>query len=397
MRIRQSLLYGALAVAVGVPSYVAGGPSQPDGGDVRVDPPTGAYACRQDVAAPDPDVPKVHAAAVTQAPTGDLLTVYYGGASEGAADQALYLSRLEPGKKTWSKPEVVFDEAGKADGNPVLWSDGERVYLFFVVIEGHGWEQASIRLITSGDGGRTWSEPATIRSEWGWMVGTSPIRMSNGEVLLPIYDEEKSTSGFYVFSQDMSTWKAYPEDTGAWIRTPNGSIQPTVAEVEPGRLVAYLRTGDRAVYKSESTDFGRTWSAPVAEPIGNPNSRVAALQLADGKLVLAYNPWVEHRSPMRLSLSPDKGRTWEHSVDVEAQSGPQFTYPVLTQSSDGFIHLVYSYNRNNIRHVVFNEEFLRNSVGLLSNWPEHTITEFTKGVRRNVVRQCGYTPSKQPG
>ncbi|TYB52371.1 hypothetical protein FXF51_51550 [Nonomuraea sp. PA05] len=390
MRLRQSFLYGALAVAVGVPSYVAGWHDD----EVKVAP-TGAYACRQDVAAPDPNVPKVHAAAITQAPTGDMLTVYYGGTSEGAANQALYLSRLEAGKKTWSKPEVVFDEPGKADGNPVLWSDGKRVYLFFVVIEGHGWEQASIRLITSDDGGRTWGEPTTIRSEWGWMVGTNPIRMSNGEVLLPIYDEANSTSGFYVFSQDLSTWKAYPEDTGAWIRTPGGSIQPTVVEAEPGRLIAYMRTGDKAIYKSESTDFGRTWSAPVAEPIGNPNSRVAALKLADGKLVLAYNPWVEHRSPMRVSLSPDKGRTWENTVDVEAQSGPQFTYPVLAQSADGFIHMVYSYNRNNIRHVVFNEEFLRNSVGLLSNWPEHTITEFKNNVRRNVVRQCSYSPVKE--
>ncbi|MFC5828219.1 sialidase family protein [Nonomuraea insulae] len=356
--------------------------------------PTGAYACRQDVAAPDPNVPKVHAAAIAQAPQGDMLTVYYGGASEGAPDQALYMSRLAAGKKTWSKPEVVFDEPGKADGNPVLWSDGKRLYLFFVTIEGHGWEQAPIRLITSDDGGHTWSDPAYIRKEWGWMVGTNPIRMSNGEVLLPIYDESESRSGFYVFSQDMSTWKAYPEDTGSWIRTPNGSIQPTVAEVEPGRLVAYLRTGDQAIYRSESTDFGRTWSAPVAEPIGNPNSRVATLKLADGNLVLAYNPWVEHRSPMRLSLSPDKGHTWANTVDVEAQSGPQFTYPVLTQSADGFIHMVYSYNRNNIRHVVFNEEYLRDSVGLLSNWPEHTITEFKNGVRRNVVRQCSYAPAK---
>ncbi|GAA2864124.1 hypothetical protein GCM10020220_061750 [Nonomuraea rubra] len=82
------------------------------------------------MAAPDPDVPKVHAAAITQAPTGDLLTVYYGGTSEGAANQALYLSRLATGKQTWSKPEVVVDEPGKADGNPVLWSDGKRVYLF---------------------------------------------------------------------------------------------------------------------------------------------------------------------------------------------------------------------------------------------------------------------------
>ncbi|WP_171074377.1 sialidase family protein [Nonomuraea basaltis] len=365
-----------------------------DTGEVVVEP-TGSYACRQDVAAPDPAVRRVHSASLAQAPQGDLLTVYYGGTNEGSSDQALYLSRLAAGKRTWSKPEVVFDEPGKADGNPILWSDGKRLYLFFVTIAGHGWEQAGIRLITSDDDGHTWSAPSWIREEWGWMTGTNAIRMSNGEVLLPIYDEEAFSSGFYVFSPDMSSWKAYPEEHGSWIRTPKGSIQPTVAEVEPGRLIAYMRTGDGAIYRSESKDFARTWSAPVAEPIGNPNSRIAALKLDSGKLVLAYNPWVEHRSPMRLSLSPDKGRTWEHTADVEAQSGPQFTYPLLTQTGDGYVHMVYSYNRNNIRHVVFNEQYLRDGVGLLSNYPEHTITEFKNGVRRNVVRQCGYAPSKE--
>lgn len=389
MKFRQSLLYGALAVAVGAVPYLS-----TESGDVAVQP-TGSYACRQDVAAPDPAVRRVHSASLGQAPNGDLLTVYYGGTNEGSADQALYLSRLAAGKRTWSKPEVVFDEAGKADGNPILWSDGKRLYLFFVTIMGHGWEQAGIRLVTSDDSGRTWSAPSWIREEWGWMTGTNAIRMSNGEVLLPIYDEDAFSSGFYVFSPDMSSWKAYPEEHGSWIRTPKGSIQPTVVEVEPGRLIAYMRTGDGAIHRSESKDFARTWSAPVAEPIGNPNSRVAALKLDSGKLVLAYNPWVEHRSPMRLSLSPDKGRTWENTVDVEAQSGPQFTYPLLTQTRDGFVHMVYSYNRNNIRHVVFNERYLRDSVGLLSNYPEHTITEFKNGVRRNVVRQCSYAPAKE--
>ncbi|MFI7700375.1 exo-alpha-sialidase [Nonomuraea sp. NPDC049480] len=389
MKFRQSLLYGALAVAVGAVPYLS-----TESSDVAVQP-TGSYACRQDVAAPDPAVRRVHSASLGQAPNGDLLTVYYGGTNEGSADQALYLSRLAAGKRTWSKPEVVFDEAGKADGNPILWSDGKRLYLFFVTIMGHGWEQAGIRLVTSDDSGRTWSAPSWIREEWGWMTGTNAIRMSNGEVLLPIYDEDAFSSGFYVFSPDMSSWKAYPEEHGSWIRTPKGSIQPTVVEVEPGRLIAYMRTGDGAIHRSESKDFARTWSAPVAEPIGNPNSRVAALKLDSGKLVLAYNPWVEHRSPMRLSLSPDKGRTWENTVDVEAQSGPQFTYPLLTQTRDGFVHMVYSYNRNNIRHVVFNEQYLRDSVGLLSNYPEHTITEFKNGVRRNVVRQCSYAPAKE--
>lgn len=361
-----------------------------DDGEVRVEP-TASYACRQDVMKPDAEkYRRVHAATVAEAPGGDILTVFYGGYNEGSADQALYISRLGRGKHTWSAPEVVFDEPGKADGNPVLWSDGKRLYLFFATIFGHGWGESGLRLITSDDAGRTWSQPTWIRQEWGWMTGTQPIRMSNGELLLPIYDEEESTSGFYVFTPDLSSWQAFPEP-GKWIRSPSGSIQPTVVELAtPGHLLAYMRTGDGRIYQSESKDYARTWSAPVPHDIGNPNSRIAMTKLNTGKLVLAYNPYVQHRSPMRLSLSPDNGRTWENTVDVEAKSGPQFTYPALVQGGDGSIHLVYSNNRNTIRHVVFNEAYLKDAVGLISNYPGYTTTEFKNGIRKNVVDECSW-------
>ncbi|QDP97083.1 hypothetical protein FOE78_15145 [Microlunatus elymi] len=361
--------------------------------------PAGGYACRQYLPLPDnsylpPDITKwrVHAGTLAQAPNGDLLYAFYGGKSEGSADQNLYLSRLPKGESTWQKPQLLFDEPGKADGNPILWTDGKVVHAFFVTIFGHGWEQSSIRQISSVDNGRSWSAPTYIHQDWGLMTGTRPFRMSNGEVLLPVYDEAASTSGFMIAGPDLKTWTAYPSNHEDWLHSPNGSIQPTVVELEPGHLLAYLRTGDGSVYRTQSTDYGRTWSTPERSELGNPNSRVALLKLDNGDLVVGYNPWVEHHSPLRISLSTDKTKTWtppwSYTVDVENAMGPQYTYPYLIQSDDGMIHMAYSANRDRMAEITFNEQYLESGVSLLSKdgWGA---TEFRNG-RVSSVDRCKF-------
>jgi len=362
--------------------------------------PSGAYACRQYLGLPDnAHLPagttkwRVHAGTLAEAPNGDLLYAFYGGRSEGSADQNLYISRMPRGASTWGQPTLLFDEPGKADGNPVLWTDGDTVHAFFVTIFGHGWQQASIRHISSIDNGASWSVPSDIHEEWGWMTGTRPFRMSNGEVLLPVYDEGASSAGFMVADKDMKSWQAFPANHDDWLRSPHGSIQPSVVELEPGHLLAYLRTGDGDVFRSQSTDYGRTWSQPERSELGNPNSRVALLKLDNGHLVVGYNPWTEHHSPLRLSLSTDATKTWAppwaYTADIENKIGPQYTYPYMIQASDGMVHMAYTANRDRMGELVFNEEFLESGVSMLSKdgWGA---TEFRNG-RVSAVASCKYS------
>ena len=327
-----------------------------------------AYACRQDIHPQDPDYPGVHVASIEKAPNGDLLYSFYAGTREGADDVATYMSRLRVGAKTWTEPRVIFDEPNQPDGNAVLWTDKDTTYLFFSTIRGDGWTDADLRLIRSTDNGRTWSDPQYIRQEWGWLFGTRPFRMSNGEVLVPIYSERLWAAGWYIPSDDYTTWVPYPSaDDTQWPTSPNGAIQPATVELEPGHLLAYLRTRDRAIYRTESFDYGRTWTP--AEPTGLPNNnaRVALLKLANGNLVLAYNPITSGRSILRLSLSTDQGRTWTSHVDIESEPGAEFSYPYLMQTGDGMIHLAYTHRRQSMRHLVFNEEFVRAGADLPSD------------------------------
>lgn len=327
-----------------------------------------AYACRQDIHPQDAAYPGVHVASIQTAPNGDLLYSFYAGTEEGADDVATYMSRLPVGAKRWTEPRVIFDEPGQPDGNAVLWADGDTTFLLFSTIRGGGWTDADLRLIRSGDSGKTWSAPEQIRSDWGWLFGTRPFRMSNGEVLVPIYSEAQWSSGWYIPSDNYTTWVPFPgDDDTVWPQSPNGAIQPATVELEPGHLLAYLRTRDQAIYRTESFDYGRTWTPATSTGLPNNNARVALLKLDNGNLVMASNPITSGRNILRLALSTDQGKTWQSSVDVESEPGAEFSYPYLLQTDDGMIHLAYTHRRESMRHVVFNEEFLRSGTDLPSD------------------------------
>ena len=339
-----------------------------------------AYACRQDIHPQDPDYPGVHVASLVKAPNGDLLYSFYAGSREGADDVKTYMSRLRVGSKEWQAPRVVFDEPNKPDGNAVLWADGDTTYLFFSTIRGGGWTDADLRLIRSADSGYTWSQPEWVRHEWGWLFGTRPFRMSNGEVIVPIYSENRWAAGWYIPADDYSTWIPYPSaDDAEWPRSPNGAIQPATVELDPGHLLAYLRTRDGLIYRTESFDYGRTWTPALPTSLPNNNARVALLKLDSGKLLLAYNPLTAGRHVLRLALSSDNAQTWGPGVNVEAaEPGTEFSYPYLLQTGDGMVQLGYTHRRETMRHLVFNEAFVSAGEDLPSD-PSYSVWEYRHG------------------
>ncbi len=379
-RAAYGLALAALAVTVAGPGAL---PAQ------AADP---AYACRQDIHPQDPSYPGVHVATLEQAPNGDLLYGFYAGQKEKADDVKTFLSRLAVGAGAWTKPSIVFDEPNKPDGNAVLWTDGKngRIHLLFATIMGDGWTEANIRDITSTDNGKTWSAPKFVRKEWGWLPGTLPFRMSNGEVIFPIYSEVEWSVGWYISGNDGTTWKAYPnDDASTWPKSLGGMIQPATVELEPGHLVALNRSRDFFIWKTESRDYGKTWSQAQPTTLPNNNSRIALLKLKNGHLVLAHNPTQSPRTPLRLSLSTDGGNTWESSVDVEDEASQEFSYPYLLQSTDGWIHLGYTHRRKSMRHIVFNEEFIRTGADIPSNPAYNVKAEYRDGALK-TVSSCMY-------
>jgi hypothetical protein len=73
------------------------------------------------------------------------------------------------------------------------------------------------------------------------------------------------------------------------------------------RLVAVFRDNRRSgyLYRSISSDDGRTWSKPVKTNFPDATSKVCGLRLRDGRYVLISNPNPKKRDPLTLSISED--------------------------------------------------------------------------------------------
>jgi predicted neuraminidase len=75
----------------------------------------------------------------------------------------------------------------------------------------------------------------------------------------------------------------------------------------------------------------------------------------DGRIVLVCNPTPAGRTPLSLLVSEDNGETWPQRRDVETEPG-EYSYPSVIQAADGTVHVVYTYQRKQIYHLVLDPD-----------------------------------------
>lgn len=181
------------------------------------------------------------------------------------------------------------------------------------------------------------------------MVRNRPIITRGGRWVLPAYVQSIYQSQFWLSDDQGETWRP----TEALFTLPN-NLQPAVQELGDGYLLALLRSGEGGpAWQACSGDHGETWLLCRRADLPNPNSGLDFLRLAGGSLVVAYNHSTTERTPLVVRASLDGGETWRPPKMVE-DGAPQLSYPCLTQSADGVIHLVYSHRLDYIRHADFN-------------------------------------------
>ena len=83
-----------------------------------------------------------------------------------------------------------------------------------------------------------------------------------------------------------------------------------------------------------------------------------ALPLSKGRILLAFNDSPNNRETLQLALSNDSGLNWVRIHTLENLPGQEFSYPYMIGGKNGLIHLVYTWKRKRIKHVVFNEAWI---------------------------------------
>ena len=313
-----------------------------------------------------------HPSTITELDNGDLYLAYYGGAGEYAEATRVFGSRKAHGSDQWSEPVVIASNPFRSLGNPVLWQSPDGlVWLFYVTRFGETWSTSRVKGKISRDRGQTWSDSFLVTMEPGTMVRSRPILLNNGDYLLPIYHETGADTEFT--GADTSTFFVrFDPKSGTWTSTEKifarmGILQAAVAQVTDCHLIAYCRRGgsyepieDGFMVRTESHDGGKTWSPGVDTEFPNPNAAVEFIRLKSGALLLIYNDSMSDRTPLRMALSLDGGKTFPYQKNLVEGPG-SFSYPTAIQTRDGKIHVTYtSDDRTTIRHATLEESDLRN-------------------------------------
>jgi alpha-L-fucosidase len=131
--------------------------------------------------------------------------------------------------------------------------------------------------------------------------------------------------------------------------------------VYPGKLQALCRSDRDKILSSWSADQGVTWSKLEPISLDNPNSGIDGVTLKSGWQLLVYNPtvsgkqWSNGRGELAVAMSRD-GKNWTKVITLEnGNNRNEFSYPAVIQTSDNKIHITYTYNRKNIKHVILQE------------------------------------------
>lgn len=327
---------------------------------------------------PDAPYPECHASTIVEAAPDKLLAAWFGGTKERNPDVCIYVARHEDGR--W-QPAVQVADGVQADGsprlptwNPVLFAPKDAPLQLFYKVGPHPSSWWGM-LISSEDGGRSWSAPRRLPDGILGPIKNKPVVLADGSWLSPTSTEgnkagadDKDTEGGWLVHFERSTdhgatWgKIGPVKKG----TPGfDAIQPSVLFHRDGKLQALSRSREGVVVQAWSSDGGKTWSAQTATELPNPNSGTDAVTLADGRQLIVYNPTAHrpdepkgNRYPLAVAISDD-GLAWHRVVTLETEPCKAgYAYPAVIQASDGLVHITYTHNRQFIKHVVLDPEKL---------------------------------------
>jgi sialidase-1 len=277
--------------------------------------------------------------AIIASPKGSLLA-FCEGRVNGRSDTGnidLVLKRSDDGGRTWSKLEVVWNDAANTCGNPAPVVDASTGRIWLPMTWNHGEDNEQeigsrtgkdtrrVFVTHSDDDGRTWDTPreiteSTKNPDWTWYA-TGPgnsIQLRHGEhagrLVVPcdfktLVDGETRYHSHCIYSDDHGeTWHlGEPTD--------QRTNESTVVELPDGRLLLNMRSyaGKNRRAITHSSDGGHSWS-PVTfdetliEPVCQAN--LVRLDAADETLLAFSNPASTKREKMTVRISRDLGRTW---------------------------------------------------------------------------------------
>ena len=303
-----------------------------------------------------------HASTIVETEQG-LIAAWFGGTEESEPDVSIWLSRYND--DGWSPVEKVASGSELSGRNVACWNPvlfkpkSGPLFLFYKVgdDEPEWWGEYK----TSSDGGVTWSKPIRLPDGFLGPIKNKPIQLENGSILCPSSIEyyqiqNGDTSEVWLTHLELTpdfgkTWKKigplndgkdFNVIQGSILTYPNGKMQLLCRSEYAGRI-----------YQAWSNDAGATWGQMTPTELPNPDAGTDAVMLNDGRALLVYNHSRsdgKDREFLNVAVTED-GKKWYAALVLENQEG-EYSYPAVIQTSDGLVHITYTWKREKIKHVV---------------------------------------------
>jgi predicted neuraminidase len=316
--------------------------------------------------------PQCHASTIAETSSG-LVVAYFAGTHEKHPDVGIWVSRLEGSQ--WTQPvEVANGQIDKDTRypcwNPVLFQPKKGPLMLFYKVGPSPMDWWGM-LMTSSDGGITWSTPEKLGEDpaIGYLLGpikNKPIELADGTIICPSSTEEVAEETFWKVHFEISrdqgkTWEVIgPINDGIAF----DAIQPSILIHGPQRLQVLCRTRQNVIASSFSEDGGNSWSEMEGIDLPNPNSGTDAVTLRDGRHLLIYNHSTREgeepkgRNILNLAISND-GIDWRPVMTLENEPiRAGYAYPSIIQSKDGLVHITYTYNRESVKYALIDPSAL---------------------------------------
>lgn len=339
-----------------------------------------------------------HQPAITACPNGDIMTIWYSTTSEEGRNLTVVASRLRQGSDAWEMAAPFWDGPDRNDhGSSILWEGEKTIYHFNGLGTSGTWAKLALIMRTSTDNGVNWTKARIIQPIHGLrhQVIQGSFITKEGYIIVPCDAVTEGSGGTAVHvskdggltfndpGENRPKPRFKPDRSGAWI----AGIHAGCVQLKDGSLMAFGRSNriEGRMPMSISTNMGENWNYYKSEFPGiGSGKRMVLLRLksggiflgslGDGKLPLITDESGAKKPVKGLygAISYDEGKTWpfkrlisDDSLGTERQytdgatfimdrsQGEPRGYFAVTQSPDGVIHLISSWN-----HYAFNEKWL---------------------------------------
>lgn len=320
---------------------------------------------KQELIFADPPFKECHASTIVQLRSGKLLAACFGGTEEGEPDVAIWLSELQ-GKKWMAPKEMANGKINDSERypcwNPVLFQSASgKLFLFYKAGPNPREWWGMVRI--SNDDGKSWSQPEHLPEGILGPIKNKPFQLKDGTILSPSSTETEDKWSVHVerSTDDGKTWDKIIVDSASRFNV----IQPTIVQYKDGKLQMLCRSKEGRVIQAWSEDKGRSWSALSETELVNPNAGTDVVTLSSGLQLIIYNPalpgkeWSDGRADLCGAVSAD-GQHWEKVFELENHDKGEYSYPAVINTKEGSVHITYTFDRKNIKHVVILKKFLQN-------------------------------------